>query len=84
MKLYYRQCTLEKFVNGSTLKQVAYIPDCYAILNKVIKIKNEEIWDDGWVVTGVYAKIHEDHLPDNYKAIKLHRKNTGDSVLKCQ
>ncbi len=37
---------------------MAWIPQSFAILDKVIKIKNEDsTWDDGWVVVGIGENI---------------------------
>lgn len=44
----YVQCSLQK---GNT-HHMAWIPEQFAVVNKFIKIKNEnDTWDDGWQVT---------------------------------
>jgi len=40
-----------------------------------------ERWVDGWVVESVGdVFVEDDQLPDSHKAIKKHRKSTGDSA----
>lgn len=78
--VFYKQCTLSK-KDGTT--QVSWIPEKFALLNKVLKLKENEKWDDGWIVkkVGDFRKS-EEQLPDSHKDIKHHRKNTGDSLPK--
>ena len=46
----YIQCALER--NGS--HHMAWIPEKFAILEKYIKIKqDDESWQDGWQVKGI-------------------------------
>lgn len=81
--IYYRQCQLVKKEGVSTLNQVSWIPEKFAIMGKVLKLKEGETWDDHWIVSSVGGTRRlEEHLPDSHKAIKGHRKNTGDSLPK--
>lgn len=64
------------------IRQVCCIPAKYAIVGKQVKIKKDEEWDCGWVVAEVYNK--QSHAPDTNKAIRNHRRSTGDSLPKEQ
>lgn len=82
---YYKQCELVKKVGPSTLTQVSWIPEKFAIKGKVLKLKEGQNWDDHWIVCSVSdARRLEKHLPDPHIDIKRHRKNTGDSMPKEQ
>ncbi len=59
-ELYYRQCKLQR---GNT-HQTSWIPEQFAILNKVLKLKNGEEWEDGWVVKEVWSRLEEKMLPN--------------------
>lgn len=73
----YRQCQLVK----ENITTVSWIPEKYAKLNKVLKLKNNDVWTDGWIVTTVSEdSIDESNLPDYRKDIRNHRKATGDSL----
>ena len=79
----YRQCTLVKVISPtSTVKQVSYIPEKFAVVGRTLKLQNPEDgeWSDGWVVMAAGA-LNEDP-PDAHDSIKAHRKNTGDSMRK--
>lgn len=78
--LTYNQC---KLVKGN-VSQVAYIPTKYAEKGRTIKIKENEVWEDGWIVQSVGRPVAENLLPDSHKAIKGHRKMTGDSMKKVK
>ena len=81
--IYYRQCVLEKVDGKATLKTVSYIPEKFAIVGKTLKLKSDDdVWEDGWVVMAAGDKTSEDLVPDTHKAIKVHRKATGDSSKK--
>lgn len=75
----FQQCKLKK----ENTFQVAFIPSKFAKVNKMLKIKENDIWTDGWKVFEVYSTIvAEEMLPDSHKIIKAHRDKTGDSLPK--
>lgn len=80
--VYYKQCRLRKtFVNGSYQETTSWIPEEFAVLNSHVKLKdNQGNWTDGWkVMANDSPRLSEEELPDSYKQIKSHRKNTKDS-----
>lgn len=78
---YYRQC---KLVKGN-MHQTSWIPEKFAILNKVLKLKENGKWVDGWVVEKVSkTKLADSMLPDYHQEIKDHRKATGDNLPKIK
>lgn len=79
--VYYRQCRLS---NG-TARQVSWIPEKYAIKNKILKLKENGKWINGWKVDSAGTHLlAEDMLPDPHQEIKSHRKATGDSMKKVK
>lgn len=80
----YAQCKLEKTISAtSKAEQTSFIPYKFAIVNNVLKLKDDNgDWDDGWVVTSVGKPVDEAYLPDAHKAVREHRKNTGDALPK--
>jgi len=76
-KTKFRQCVLEK-TPGHRI--VSYIPEKFAKVGKVVKLKNDGEWDDGWVVK--FAGDLVDEPPDIKKMVRVHRKRTGDSLPK--
>jgi hypothetical protein len=82
MKTKYKQCGLQKTTSAGHISQVSWIPTKYAILNQVLKLKDEnDKWEDGWLVTTVGTEVIEEAI-DLHKAVKMHRKATGDSMKK--
>lgn len=82
-KSKYKQCYLERGVFCGIASQTAWIPSKYAIVGDTVKIKQEDdTWQDGWVVKTVSEEEIDDPI-DLHKAIREHRKNTGDSLQKC-
>jgi hypothetical protein len=84
----YCQCTLEKPTETGFLRKVTYIPAKFAVLGKVIKLKQtinpdfDDDWEDGWVVKNFGEAVDEKHLPDSHAEIKAHRRATGDALPK--
>ena len=66
---YYRQCTLTM----KTVEQVAWIPEEFAIIGKILKINDQ----DGWrvKVVGLHRQS-EDYVQDHERDFLGHRKRT--------
>ena len=77
--MIYRQCKLEK---GGCVQTISYLPEKYAVLGDVVKLKDNLGWDDGWVVISVSHS--RDDVPDVRKVISGHRRATGDSLAKIK
>ena len=60
----YRQCLLQR--DGS--RQTSWIPEKFAILGNVIRLKDGDVWDDGWTV----VEVGSDRKP--WEKILDHRK----------
>ena len=78
----YVQCAMKRSVAGGSVRTTSYIPQQFAKLGRVLRLKDDNVgWVDGWVVECVGdAIIDGDQLPDSHKAIKNHRKSTGDTT----
>ena len=61
MTKFYCQCELRKPVSKDSYQtNIAWIPEKFAVMNKFVKIKTENGWDEGWQVTYVGAKQKAD------------------------
>ena len=82
--IFFKQCRLAKTIPEGTKHQISWIPEEYANINSVVKLRDEDgNWDDGWVVRQAGQKsVEERFLPDLHKEIRGHRKSTGDSLPK--
>ena len=78
----YVQCAMRRVIEGGAVRTTSYIPQQFAKLGKTLKLKDDhDRWSDGWVVDGVGDVIVEgETVPDYRKAIRNHRKSTGDST----
>lgn len=54
----YTQCYLLK----GNKSQVAWIPSKFAIIDKIIKIKQNGVWDDGWKVITTFGVLPSKHI----------------------
>jgi hypothetical protein len=76
---FYRQCALRNG-NRTTL---SWIPERFAVPGKVLRLQRHDgAWDHGWVVEAAYSRCAEDQLLDPHRAIRRHRRNTGDDLPK--
>ena len=56
----YTQCILEKHENESRHTKTCWLPEKYAILNKIVKIKEgKNKWEDGWKIVEAYGSTNE-------------------------
>lgn len=81
---YYRQCRLSKKIPTGEKRQMSWIPEEFAVLNKVLKLRDSDgKWEDGWVVTEAsQTRLAHQDVPDYHDGIKSHRKATGDALPK--
>ena len=81
---YYKQATMSRKAEESSTTQVSWIPEKWAKVDQVLKLKgDDDLWVDGWVVESVgETRLPENQLPDYRKMIRGHRKSTGDSQKK--
>ncbi len=77
-KTLYRQCVLKR--NDNTEAQTSYLPEKYAIVGDVLKLKDGDVWSNGWVVE--FAGELTSEPPDYRKQVKSHRHGTGDDLPK--
>jgi len=67
----YRQCRLEKYVDGIIYKQVSWIPAKYAKHGKVLKLRHEDgSWDNGWIVAEIGEELQE-HQVDRLRRARF-------------
>ena len=80
----YSQCTLRRQHAKGWIVTTSFIPQQYAKLGQMLKLKDDDgFWVDGWIVENVGISVLEaSDLPDSHKAIKNHRKSTGDSIAR--
>ena len=66
----YTQCKIVK----DDAFQVAWIPSEYAIVEKVIKIKVDGLWDDGWMVIDAFGTKSKEHIEGHERDFLKQRK----------
>jgi len=67
-----RQCMFRKGLTRHT----AWIPDKFAVLGKFVKIKKDNVWEDGWEIIAIYAKMTAKECGLSSQEYKHHRKQT--------
>src|SRR5262245_21037023 len=84
--VFYRQCRLVKRTATGECEQVSWIPEPYASVGRVVKLRDDDgAWDDGWVVrfAGV-NRLTTDQLPDFHQSSKAHLRASGDAETALQ
>ena len=74
------QCKLQKLVGKTTSEVVSWIPEKFAVVGKVVKIRDDKTdeWSDGWVVASVSDRLMEKgELEKLEKQHKDHRMDLG-------
>jgi hypothetical protein len=57
--IYYRHCELEKAVPTGSVRRVSWIPEKYARLGEILKLKMDSGWENGWIVRIVGERADE-------------------------
>lgn len=81
-KVFFNQCWMEKRIEGGLAHTTSWIPEQFAKVGKTLKLRQNGVWEDGWKVKMVGARLSEEYLPDAHDDIKALRKATGDSLPK--
>ena len=77
MKTRYRQCEIHRKTETGHLIDVAWLPEKFSVVGKVLKIKDKEEWSDGWIVVSVRSfALDEQDVPDLEREYKSHRSRT--------
>jgi hypothetical protein len=79
-EVFYRQCRLVKRIEGGELVLVSWIPEPFASTGRIVKLREDNGWDDGWVVLGAGdRRLPADQVPDFHQLSKAHLRATGDA-----
>lgn len=71
---YFRQCQLQK----GDLIQISWIPEFFAVIGAPLRLRDDGVWVDGWIVREVWQRLPEDQLPDSHAERAAHKRATGD------
>lgn len=82
MKDKYTQCLIIKQIDDVTTTIVSYIPSKLAVDGRRIKLMRNDKWEEGWVVEKSYKSSEREAPPDYQKAVREHKRRTGDSLPK--
>jgi hypothetical protein len=77
----YKQCLLHKQVvkDGKVVgiySQIAYIPNNFAAKNKILELKENGKWQNGWKIISVFDFDDEEFVKASQRAHFDHRKVT--------
>ena len=77
----YAQCLMRRKTEGGSVCTTSYIPEQFAKLGRTLRLRDQHgNWVGGWVVEFVGASLTDAaDAPDHRKAIRNHRRATGDS-----
>lgn len=76
---FYRHCVIRKKIPEGELQQHTWLPEQFAKIGKIIKIREDGVWNDGWEVKEASSSLlAEENLPNFYKDSKSHLRGTGD------
>jgi hypothetical protein len=76
----YRQCEVRR---GAAIR-LTWIPAEYAVKGRVLRLRDNGEWSDGWVVREVYPDTERIIAPSPQGEIRRHRRATGDSLPRLQ
>lgn len=73
----YKQCTLRKKTENGERVQVSWIPVGHSVVGKVIGLKENGVWDEGWEVVSAGSQVmSHDYLLKRERDYVNHRKAT--------
>lgn len=72
----YRQCRLQR---GNAVR-VSWLPAQYAVEGRVLKLRDNDVWSNGWIVKDAYRESDRAVAPDTRRAVRNHRQASGDAL----
>lgn len=69
----YRQCSL---VNGRGRRRVAWIPDRFATVGRLLRLKDGGEWSNGWRVERVFSALPDAIAESGRDEYRYHREVT--------
>ena len=79
---FYRQCTMMRKLTGSTEHTTSWIPDCFAKVGSVLKLRDKEgKWVNGWEVISASPPM-EARLVEMNSRSYLHQRQASDVCFK--
>jgi len=73
---FSRQCVLVNAGRKSQRVKTSWIPEKFAELGKVLKLKEGDEWEDGWEVVHVGSRLDSKTVNDNSQLYKKHSRGT--------
>lgn len=74
---FSRQCTLEKPTGkGGVYRQVSWIPESFVKLGKYLKLREDDVWEDGWQIVSIGGRKSREDLIERHNDVKNHRKGS--------
>ena len=70
---FYRQCWLSR---GNS-RQMAWIPEKFAVMGRFLKLTEEGVSEDGWQVVGVGTRLTEEYVRERSEDYK-HTRRASD------
>lgn len=73
---YSRQCVLVNAQDKTKRVKTSWIPEKFAVVGKVLKLKEDDVWEDGWEVVHVGSRLDSKTVNENSQLYKKHRSGT--------
>lgn len=73
---FHTQCVLQRKTDNGNLTQMSWIPAQFAQEGRVVRLKENGAWTDGWVVIKTYSTRPSDEVADYERDFKNMRKMT--------
>ncbi len=78
-KIRYRQARMRRATGEGAAETTSWIPEQFAVVGGVVDLCDDGEWTRDWEVLSVSSDVLEE-APDWRKAIRGHRKQTGDAL----
>lgn len=76
MTEYSRQCILINATAEGKKVMTSWIPEKFAEVGKILKLKEGDEWVDGWEVFKIGSRMESKTVNENSQLYKKHRKGT--------
>ena len=75
---YYKQCLLHKIIDKKTHVRISWIPIKFCKKNKLLKLKINNNWEDGWFVHKIWSETADEDKIERLKMQCFHCREKTD------
>lgn len=77
-EIMYKQCYMEKKTPTGKICRTSWIPQQFAFVGSIVKLRDNNEWSDGWEVKSASTKAESEKVVSAYSRAHLKQRKASD------